>query len=207
MVPSSHARIPGNVRTAHPFQQLGTSGKVSEAPSGGQLVGSIPTSRENKFLGTVQTSSIVGNKTECNSSASNVVMTSSELSGTSNRDNFSSLLGSAVTVIVQQPATDKGRQPQFYMPDSVYNASIRQEDSLPSGSLMLVNALENTVAPSSDTNVPGNVSKAHSVEESCHQLYLPNGAQGSFSLGGNQQAVDLEGQHLYSRYDMKHLYR
>jgi hypothetical protein len=162
---SSHARVPGNVSTELSSQQLSSFGKVTEAPSCGQLVGSIPISRESNFLGTVPTSSSVGTQIESNSSTSNVVMTSSELSGTSSCDNFSSVLGSAVTVTVQQPESDKGRQRQAYFPGSVYNVSICQEDGLPSGTLTLVNTVEDTVAPSSHTNVPGNVNTAHSSQQ------------------------------------------
>ena len=165
VTPSSHTLVPGNVSTALSSLQLGTSGKVSEASSCGQLVGSIPTSRESKFLGMVQTSSSVGAQTEYSSSTSNVVMKSSVPSGTSNQyDNFSSLSVSGVTYVVQQPTADKVRQQQVYIPYSVYN-TVCQEDGLRSGSLTLAKALGNTVAPSSHTNVPGNVSKARSSRQ------------------------------------------
>lgn len=58
--PSSHTRVCGNVSIAHSSLQLDTSSKVCKAPSCGQLVDSIPTSTDSKFLGTVQTAVNVG---------------------------------------------------------------------------------------------------------------------------------------------------
>jgi hypothetical protein len=43
------------------------------------------------------------------------------------------------------------------------------------------------------------------VGASSTHCYIRNGAQDGTSLDGNQQAVILEGQQFYSRYDMKHL--
>lgn len=81
---SSHTRVSGNISTAHSSQQLDTSSKVSKAPSYGQLVGSIPTNRQSKFLGTVQTGDNVG--THMDSVASTgLSMTSSKLSDTSSQ--------------------------------------------------------------------------------------------------------------------------
>ena len=163
--PSSHTRVPGNVSTAHSSQQLDTSGKLSKAPSCGQIVSSIPTSRESNFLGMMQTSSSVGAQRESNLLTSNVVMKSSVPSGTSNQcDNLSSLPVSGTTYVVQQPTADIVGGQQVYIPYSVYN-TVCQEGGLPSGSLTLVNALENTVAPSRHTNIPGNISKAHSTRQ------------------------------------------
>jgi hypothetical protein len=82
VAPSIHTRVSGNISTGHSSQQLDTSSKVSEAPSYGQLVGSIPTNRESKFLGTVKTGDNVG--THMDSVAScGLSMTSSKLSDTS----------------------------------------------------------------------------------------------------------------------------
>ena len=165
VAPSSHTRVPGNVSTAHSSQQLDTSGKASEAPSCGQIVGSIPTSRESNFLGMVQTSSSVGAQRESNLLTSNVVMKSSVPSGTSNQcDNLPSLPVSGVTYVVQQPTADIVGQQQVYIPYSVYN-TVCQVGGVPSGSLTLVNALENTATPSSHTNIPGNVSTARSLQQ------------------------------------------
>ena len=180
VAPSGHTRVPGNVGTARSSQQLDTFGKVSEAPSCGQIVGSIPTSRESNFLGMVQTSSSVGAQRESNLLTSNVVIKSSVPSGTSNQcDNFSSLPVSGVTYVVQQPTADIVGQQQVYIPYSVYN-TVCQEGGLPSGSLTLVNALENTAAPSSRTNIPGNVSTARSTRQLCRSekvSKVPSGGQ------------------------------
>ena len=81
--------------------------------------------------------------------------------------------------MVQQPTAAIVGEQQVYIPYSVYNTDCL-EGGLPSGSLTLVNALENTAAPSSHTNIPGNVSTAPSTR----QLYrsdivskVPSGGQ------------------------------
>ena len=180
VAPSSHTRVPGNVSMAHSSQQLDTSGNISKAPSCGQTLGSIPTSRESNFLGMVQTSSSVGAHRESKLLTSNVVMKSSVPSGTSNQcDNSSSLPVSGVTYVVQQPAVDIVGGQQVYIPYSVYN-TVCQDGSLPSGSLTLVNTLENTVAPSRHTNVPGNVNTARSTRQLCKSgkvSKVPSGGQ------------------------------
>jgi hypothetical protein len=139
---------------------------VSTALSLGQLLGKTPASIETKLSGMMQSESNVGNQMEPNSTASNVVTTSKELSGTSvKNDNFSSLTDSSVVLSVQQPSSQAVRQPQIYLSECVYNSSINQQGGSTSGSLMLANALEDTVAPSSHTRVPRNVSTARSSQQ------------------------------------------
>jgi hypothetical protein len=184
VAPSSHTRVPGNVSTAHSSQEFNVSGKVFEAPSCGQIVGSMPTSRERNFLGMVQTSSSVGAQREPNLLTSNVVMKSSVPSGTSNQcDNLSSSLPvSGVTYMVQQPTADIVGEQQVYIPYSVYN-TVCQDGGLPSGSLTLVNALENAAAPSSHTDIPGNVSTARSTGQLCRSGKVSKAPSGGQFVG------------------------
>lgn len=118
---SRHTRVSGNISTAHSSQQLDTSSKVSKAQSYGQLVGSIPTNRESKFLGTVQTGDKVG--TDMDSVASSgLSVTSSKLSDTLIQYAiFSSLLNYAVAVMVQEQTSNTVRQPQGHISDSLSN--------------------------------------------------------------------------------------
>jgi hypothetical protein len=155
--PYIHTRVPGNVSTA----QLGRSGKLSRAPSGGQLVGSVFTSRERKFSGVVHSASDVVTHMESDSSTLSADLSSSDLSDTSSQcDNFTPLSDSAVTVIVQQSTSKTVRQPQVCISDPVCNSLIAQQEGSTSDNLTLDNALEDTMAPYIDTTVPGNVSTA-----------------------------------------------
>jgi hypothetical protein len=121
--------VDGAVGTV-PFsqQQFGTSGIVSKASTDGQLVCSIPTGRETQFLEAVQTVSSVGTKIVSSSSASGLVMTSSELGGTSGQYvNYLPSMDSAVPVMAQQPTQKTPRQPNVYIPDSVCTSLIGKQ--------------------------------------------------------------------------------
>jgi hypothetical protein len=145
VTPSSHTRVPGNVSTAYSSQQLGTSGKVSRAPSCGQIVGSISGGRDRKCLGTVQTADNVGTHMDFVSS-SVLPVTSSKLSGTSSQYKiFSSLLNYALGIMVQQGTSNTVSQPQDHISDSVYRPSTVQEEGSTAQSLTLVKGVEKQV--------------------------------------------------------------
>jgi hypothetical protein len=84
-------------------------------------MGSIPTNRESKFLGTVQIGDNVGTHMDSVAS-SGLSMTSSKLSDTlSQYQIFSSLLNYAVAVMVQQKTSNTVRQPQDHISGSLSN--------------------------------------------------------------------------------------
>jgi hypothetical protein len=194
--PSSQTCLTGNDGTAPLSQQFQTSSKVPESQSGDQLVGTIPNTTERRFLRTMQISSHVGTQLKSNSLTSDTLMTSSELSGTSNQyDNSSSLLSSAVTLMVQQPTSDKVGQPLLYIPTSVYNSSICPEEGLHSGSLPSGVVLVNTVEPTNQTRVAGNVSTLSSSQQLLtfsNVSEAPSGSQFLGSIPKSKQRKTLE---------------
>jgi hypothetical protein len=140
--PSNQMYVAGNVgRTASEHEQFGTSGILSEASSVGQCVGNIPTSTGAKILGTVPTISSVGTQA-LSATSSGMAVTLNELSGTSSQYVISSPVDSIVPVIIQQPMRSTVRQPQVYIPNSVYSLAVGKQDGLIADSLNSVNQLE-----------------------------------------------------------------
>jgi len=112
-------------------------------------------------------------------------------------------------VRVQQPYSKAVRQPLFNILGFVYNSSTDEQEGSTCGSLMLINALQDNVAPSSYTRVSGNVSTAHSSQQldtsskvSKALLYgqlvgsIPNNTESKFL--GTVQTGDNVGTHLDS---------
>jgi hypothetical protein len=145
VAPSDKMYIAGNAGTVSSSQQqFGISGIVSKASTIGQLVGSVPPSRETQFVGTMQSVFDVGTKIVSSSSASGLVMTSSELGGSSSQYiKYLPSIDCALPVVAQQPMQNTLRQPNVYIPDSVYSALSGKQGSLTAGGLSCVIAPEN----------------------------------------------------------------
>lgn len=145
VTPSDQMYIDGNVGTVSPSQQqFGTSGMVSKTSSVGQLVGSVPVSREKQFLGTLPTVSSVETQTVSTLSSSGLAVTSSELGGTSSQYvKFLSSKDSAVPVMAQQATQNTIRQPQVYIPDSQCSSSTGEQGGSTAGSVSLIITPEN----------------------------------------------------------------
>jgi hypothetical protein len=213
------------------MQQLHRSGKVSKVPSGGQFVDSIPNSIGRKSLGTVEPASIAGIQTESISSPSGLVLAVSGVSGTSSQyASLSSSVNSVVPVMVQPVAPHTVQQPRqksgvditLYSdkrrskgpPNALVTAPngsvVSQQQKMlspptPHSSKREGDTTETTWSHLAATEAGNILALSPAVGTSSNQFYIPNGAQDGTSLGGNQQALILEGQQLYSRYDMKHL--
>jgi hypothetical protein len=231
VAPSRHTNIPRNVSTAHSTRQLCKSGKVSKVPSGGQFVDSIPNSKGRKSLGTVEPANIAGIQVESSSSPSGLVLAVSGVSGTSSQyASLSSSVNSAVPVMVQQAASHAVQWPrQKSSIDNALSSDKRRLKGPPNALVTAPNCLvvpqqqkmvsvlmpraskrkgdttERTWAHLAATEAGNTLAVSPTVGASSNQFHIPNGAQDGTSLDGNQQAVILEGQQLYSRYDMKHL--
>jgi hypothetical protein len=131
------------------------------------------------------------------SSASGLVMTSSELGGTSSQ--YVDRLSSTFRAIL--PADNTGRNS---------SSNVLTTIPTPQQELVSVNAsssLELTEWIQLPTAEAHQITAVPPVMETESQLiYISSPIQNKTSIVSNQQTEDFESQHLYSRYDTKHIY-
>jgi hypothetical protein len=207
VAPSDLMYVDGNIGTASSSQQqFGTSGIVSEASSVGQLVGSVVTQPQVYIQDSVYSSSTDEQGGSTAGSLSLVTKQEVAPQHQSNQQGQAEQHQQYTSLENQEPTIPAcAGIIRAMSKEKLWKSGFRRSTSINGSSDVLVTTPSCVVLPQQHKLV--SVNTVPSVMQTNSQdIYISNPIQNNTSIGANEQAEDFKGQHLYSRYDAKHIY-